>query len=163
MPYIKTLAVQTLENYVTSRETSYNDIKAYVTNYYTINYPDFLVKKKSELETSLKSINEIYLRSYFPDMNVSWKKFPNNLGHMYSKGCFRCHDGKHVTSDGKVLSQDCNICHSIISQETPFTNGKITGETLQFQHPGSADKVVRIKNCPVCHGVQRDLHLKSKD
>jgi thiosulfate reductase cytochrome b subunit len=162
LPYIKTLAVQTLENYVTSRETSLNDIKSYVTNYYKLNYPEILIKKKDELEMSVKSINEIYLRSYFPDMNVSWKKFPNNLGHMYSKGCFRCHDGKHVSSDGRVLSQDCNICHSIISQETPFTNGKITGESLQFQHPGSADKVVRIKNCPVCHGVQRDLHLKMK-
>ena len=163
LPYIKTLAVQTLENYVTSRETSYNDIKSYITNYYKREFPEVLVKKQAELQKSIKSINEIYLRSYFPDMAVSWKKFPNNLGHMYSKGCFRCHDGRHVSSDGKVLSQDCNICHSIISQETPFTNGKITGEALPFQHPGSPDKTVKIKNCPVCHGVPKDLHLNKRD
>ena len=160
LPYIKTLAVQTLENYVSSRQTSYNDIKTYITNYYKRKYPNILETNKKGLEASIKAINEIYLRSYFPDMNVSWKKFPNNLGHMYSQGCFRCHDGKHVSSDGQVLSQDCQICHTIISQETPFTNGKIIGEALPFMHPGSADKTVKIKNCPVCHGVQRDMQVK---
>ena len=39
LPYIKTLAVQTLENYVSSRETSYNDIKTYITNFYKRKYP----------------------------------------------------------------------------------------------------------------------------
>lgn len=163
IPYIKTLAVQTLENYVSSRETSLSDIRSYITSYYNRNYPNVLTEKKNELEMSIKSINDIYLRSYFPDMGVSWKKFPNNLGHMYSPGCYRCHDGKHVNNEGKVLSQDCNICHSIISQENPFSNGKMTGEQLTFMHPGSPDKTIKIKNCPVCHGVQRDAKWKLRE
>jgi thiosulfate reductase cytochrome b subunit/nitrate/TMAO reductase-like tetraheme cytochrome c subunit len=154
LPYIKMLAVQTLENYVSSRETSFNDIKSYLYKYYQSKYPQILAEKKDQLDNSIKSINEIYLRNYFPEMGVTWKKFPINIGHMYSAGCYRCHDGKHVSPEGKVISQDCNICHSIIQQETPFTNGKISGENLTFMHPGSADKTVKIKNCPVCHGVQ---------
>jgi hypothetical protein len=26
-------------------------------------------------------------------------------------GCFWCHDGNHKAKDGKVILQDCEICH----------------------------------------------------
>ena len=38
--------------------------------------------------------------------------YPNNLGHMDSPGCFRCHDGNHTTADSKrVINNDCTVCH----------------------------------------------------
>ena len=44
-------------------------------------------------------------------MKVNWKTHPNNIGHFYFPGCFRCHDGNHVSKDGKVIKQDrpCNL------------------------------------------------------
>jgi hypothetical protein len=28
-----------------------------------------------------------------------------------SPGCFRCHDDEHKASDGRVIKQDCELCH----------------------------------------------------
>jgi len=49
----------------------------------------------------------------FPAMNVSWGAHENNLGHMDFPGCFRCHDDQHKTADGRVIRQDCDLCHDI--------------------------------------------------
>jgi hypothetical protein len=41
-------------------------------------------------------------------------------------GCFRCHDGEHVTAAGKAISQDCALCHSLLAVEE--VNPKILSE-----------------------------------
>ena len=38
---------------------------------------------------------------------------PNNLGHIDSPGCFRCHDGKHLDANQQAIRLECNLCHSI--------------------------------------------------
>jgi hypothetical protein len=55
----------------------------------------------------------IYRTNVFPAMKISWGTYPNRLGHTTSEGCFRCHDESHQTKDGRVLGQDCELCHSI--------------------------------------------------
>jgi hypothetical protein len=49
----------------------------------------------------------------FPLMRVTWGTYPNQLGHIDTPGCFRCHDDSHKTKDGKAISQDCELCHAI--------------------------------------------------
>jgi len=53
----------------------------------------------------------------FPEMKVYWKTHPNNIGHFYSQGCFRCHYGNQVSKDGKTISKDCNSCHIVLNQK----------------------------------------------
>jgi hypothetical protein len=55
------------------------------------------------------------MRNIFPDMKVTWGTHLNNLGHEDSVGCFRCHDGSHTAKDGKVITNDCGACHTIIA------------------------------------------------
>jgi hypothetical protein len=50
-------------------------------------------------------------------MNVQWGTYPNHLGHVTSDGCFRCHDDKHKTSEGKVIPGDCDLCHSVLAMD----------------------------------------------
>ncbi|MBM2814342.1 MAG: hypothetical protein HW421_1104 [Ignavibacteria bacterium] len=157
IPYIKNLSVQALEGHATSRMTAYNDIKNFIWKFYDNNYPLVLREKKSSILSTIDQLNKIYLRNYFPENGVSWRKFPNNIGHLYSPGCFRCHDGNHKTPEGKVLSSDCNICHSIIEQKAP--NGQVNtmnekGE-IDFIHPGGIDKFIGSKLCYKCHGAKR--------
>jgi hypothetical protein len=45
-------------------------------------------------------------------MRVAWNTYPSNIGHRNWPGCFRCHDGKHVSPDGRVLVNDCKACHT---------------------------------------------------
>ena len=48
-------------------------------------------------------------------MKVTWGTYPSNLGHMDSPGCFRCHDGDHVSADGRSIPNDCSTCHDLLA------------------------------------------------
>jgi thiosulfate reductase cytochrome b subunit len=161
IPYIKNVAVQTLESGHISQENSLKDIKSTVMNYYKNNYPEIAKTKYNSLMTSIKSINKIFVNNYFPNMKVSWRRYPNNIGHLYSKGCFRCHDGKHVSPEGKVLGSECNNCHTIILQQPPGQPVQ-NGTDLDFVHPGGMDKFIKSRMCPGCHAakVVDPKHLK---
>jgi len=56
---------------------------------------------------------EAWSRNVFPGMKVTWGTYPNHLGHVDSPGCFRCHDDEHTSADGRVIRQDCELCHTI--------------------------------------------------
>ena len=60
------------------------------------------------------SLQTVYRRNVFPVMNVTFGTYPDNLGHITSTGCFRCHDGGHTAKDGAVISADCEYCHKQI-------------------------------------------------
>jgi hypothetical protein len=49
----------------------------------------------------------------FRNPGVTWDSFIDNGGHKDFPGCFRCHDGKHLSSEGESIRLHCNICHSI--------------------------------------------------
>lgn len=46
-------------------------------------------------------------------MKVGWGTYPNNIGHLTSPGCFRCHDDNHKAPSGKTIAQDCESCHKM--------------------------------------------------
>jgi hypothetical protein len=72
---------------------------------------------RASVEAAVGELQAIYKRNVFPDMKVTWGTYPDNIGHEDFLGCFRCHDDNHKRSDGKVLSQDCNACHTILAQD----------------------------------------------
>ena len=99
------------------------------------------------LRSAINETQRIYKTYFFPEMKTNWETHPNNIGHLYSSGCFRCHDGEHVSDNGKVISNDCNVCHTVLSDSArPAT----TPKTLSIQHPvdlgGLADR-----KCETCH------------
>jgi len=64
-----------------------------------------------------KEVLAIWDRNIFPDMNVTWGKYPMNIGHTDFPGCFRCHDGSHAAKSGDTITQDCNACHNILAMD----------------------------------------------
>ena len=48
----------------------------------------------------------------FPEMNLTWKAYPDSIGHKDSAGCFRCHDGKHLNEAGEAIPLRCTLCRS---------------------------------------------------
>ncbi len=61
---------------------------------------------------AVAAAQDVWSHNVFPAMNVSWGTYPNHLGHVDTPGCFRCHDGEHRATDGSVIRQDCELCHS---------------------------------------------------
>jgi nitrate/TMAO reductase-like tetraheme cytochrome c subunit len=65
---------------------------------------------------AVATVQEIYRRNVFPEMKVKFGTYPDNLGHMTSNGCFRCHDGSHTAKDGTAINADCEYCHKQIEK-----------------------------------------------
>lgn len=143
-----------------SRKTAFEDIKNYVYGFYKEYYPDALINKEKEIEKAIHIFYRFYMDNYFPEMKVNWKNYPVNNGHLYSPGCFRCHDGKHINpATGKVITNDCNACHTINYQKLPTGEDFVSSTGLEFIHPGGIEKLAQKKECYICHGPQRQQQI----
>ena len=70
------------------------------------------------IRPAIAAVQQIYTDNFFPEMKADWRAYPDNIGHKDWPGCFRCHDGKHVSTAGKrtIKANDCNACHLILAQ-----------------------------------------------
>ena len=112
LPFIRREAVAALKVNYPDAVTAQQDIAARLTGFYRSN-GDVYATRKADVDHAVESAQRIYSRNIFPSMNVVWGTYPNNIGHMDSPGCFRCHDDNHKTKDGRVIKQDCDMCHDI--------------------------------------------------
>ncbi len=151
LPYIKSVSVQALNTTYTTKPIALDSIKTYIEEFYQANYPSEYAEKKASIESSIKGVQKIYSLNDFPEMNVSWKKYPNNIGHMYSSGCFRCHDGKHVSSDGKVISKNCTACHTILSEQVGDQKPEVALDGVPYIHPVNIGNSWKSMLCSDCH------------
>ena len=123
-----------------------------VWNYYRENYPEVAETQGALVTQAVATTHDLFSTNIFPEMRVSWRGFPDHIGHLTTPGCFRCHDGLHETETGEVISRDCNLCHGIVSQEVK------TGETyeslasVEYKHPEDIDEEWKETACSDCHG-----------
>ena len=154
LPNIKSASVQALSNTYPSTAAAMENIPTTLMGFYQDQFPDVAQKKSHLIQAAAEELKLQYSRNFFPDMHVSWKAYPNNLGHMTDLGCFRCHDGKHVSATGKVLSKDCNLCHTFHHQGTDPTPTTLAVTGLEFEHPAEIGEAWKEMNCKDCHGGQ---------
>ncbi len=112
LPYIKQQGVEVLEAKYATEEEAAVAIAA-VTDFYKENYPDVYATRQADVDQAVAELQAIFDRTTFPFMNVDWQSHTNNVGHKDFPGCFRCHDGKHLSQDNQAIRLECNICHSI--------------------------------------------------
>lgn len=64
------------------------------------------------VQRAVAATQDMWQTNVFPAMHVTWGTYPNNIGHVDTPGCFRCHDDSHKAADGMVIRQDCELCHT---------------------------------------------------
>jgi nitrate/TMAO reductase-like tetraheme cytochrome c subunit len=140
LPWIKTNAVFALTRAYTNETQALQSIATLLSE----RYPG-----DGRIRPAIDSVQQIYKENFFPEMNASWEKYPNNIGHKDWAGCFRCHDGQHKTVDGKrmIKANDCNACHTILTQGSGADLNLLTPNGQKFKHPG--DEVDGA--CNDCH------------
>lgn len=151
LPYVKTRALEMLETAYATKQGALDSIQLGIETYYQETYPALASSKKAAITRTVGTLQDIYKRNYFPEMNVSWKKFPDHIGHMYYPGCFRCHDGKHVSSTGLVLSRECSSCHTILAQQFKADTLHVSLAGLEYRHPVDIGDAWKEMNCSECH------------
>ena len=149
LPFIKKVAVDLLEKQYKTAKEAHAAISAGIPAFYAKEYPAIAKEKAAAITQAVEQVKDIYSRNFFPEMKVSWSTYPSNLGHFYTPGCFRCHDDKHRTASGKVISKDCKICHTLLNQ----TQENIPAGTKpkDFVHPVDIGDELHKTNCSECH------------
>ena len=149
LPFIKQQSVQVLTGDYKSTDEAKQAIAAGIGKFYQEKYPQIASNKSDSINGAISELQRIYDITFFPYMRVNWKTHPNNIGHLYFPGCFRCHDGNHVSKDGRVISKDCNSCHTVLEQQESGTEiAALPVET--FKHPVDIGDLENV-NCADCH------------
>lgn len=146
IPWVKSNAVYALTRNYTNETQALRTIATILAE----KYPS---EKFAALQASVRStiamVQQIYTNNFFPEMKARWQAYPDNIGHKDWAGCFRCHDGNHMTADGKrsIKASDCNTCHTILAQGSGAQLEQLTPNGQKFKHPG--DEVDGA--CNDCH------------
>lgn len=160
LPFLKMKAVELLSGEYATNDEAVNAIAAKFPEYYKTSYPDIYTSKKAEIDRATAEIQNIYQTYFFPEMKTDWRAHPNNIGHQTAQGCFRCHNGEMKSKEGKIISNDCAVCHTTIDQT--FAGKTIVPADGRFQHPVNLGDRGQFQ-CASCHsgnrGFQHPLNL----
>ena len=129
LPWIKTNAVYVLTQTYANETEALQKIATFLANRYP-NHP--------AIRPAIEAVQGIYKINFFPEMKANWKSYPNNIGHKDWPGCFRCHDDKHKTADGKqsIRGNECNVCHVLLAQGSGKELEQLSATGHKFKHPG---------------------------
>ena len=140
LPFAKQQAVAVLSKEYSTTPQAVTAIARDFSAYYQKNYPAVVQSKSASIKRSSDTLRQIFQNTRFPEMSVDWRSHRDNVGHLYSLGCFRCHDDQHVSPDGKRISKECTLCHTVLGDTA----------TAEFQHPVDLGDL-RNFNCSDCH------------
>jgi nitrate/TMAO reductase-like tetraheme cytochrome c subunit len=152
IPFIKKLAMGILKQTFRDKDTALIIIKDSIINYYKSDYKEYFTGNSPIIDNSISSIQKAFAENTFPRMKVTYDVYPEHIGHLESEGCFRCHNNQFKSANGRTISRDCNLCHTIVGQGKPgsiqLTNIR---ETLEFNHPVDIGTAWKESNCSECH------------
>jgi hypothetical protein len=95
---------------------------------------DELGRRRGAIRGAAKELAQSYRFNNYPRLRITWGTYPSHLGHRQTaEGCFRCHDDAHKTKDGKVIPQDCDLCHDVLAEEDEKPD--VPKEVLELGHP----------------------------
>lgn len=152
LPFLKLKAVEVLSGNYATTEEALNAIATKFPDYYKVSYPDIYATKKMAIDAATTELQHLYQTYFFPEMKTDWQSSANNIGHLTAQGCFRCHDGQMSSKDGKIIRNECNICHTAADQTI---KGKtFTPQDGKFQHPVNLGDRGNFK-CAACHSGNR--------
>ena len=152
LPEIKRIAQEVCIEEYESIEEAEQSIQQNISAFYADKYPEIYSKEKNKIEQAVKTVQTLFLQNIFPEMKVRWDTHLSHIGHLFSKGCFRCHNETHKSSQNDKIRQDCSLCHVITAQGNPweFMEGTMT-EPLEFKHPVDIDEAWKEGLCSECH------------
>jgi hypothetical protein len=111
LPFARRQAVEALSATYADRSTAEREIADRLRVFYATNRSTD--GQSADVDQLVRTAQFLYARNVFPAMKVSWGAHADNLGHAGAPGCFRCHDDQHKAADGRVIRQDCSLCHEI--------------------------------------------------
>lgn len=152
IPEVKFVVLEALREEYDTTEEAMNGLEKTIRD----EYQDWMeddTQKQERIENTIAAAQEIYSTNIFPEWKVDWTIYPWNIGHFQFPGCYRCHNDKHKTADGEVISNDCKLCHVIVKQGEGWDEvGSLEYKEQNFYHPRGFGEDWGGGNCHECHG-----------
>ncbi|HSG25991.1 MAG TPA: NapC/NirT family cytochrome c [Anaerolineales bacterium] len=159
LPYIVRESVALLRTEYSDKDTALDAMNGLM-DFYNTNYPEVASQQSELIYQAIETLQDIYGQNVFPEQEIDWDSHPDNLGHKDDPGCFRCHDGKHLTTEGEAVRLECNICHSVpvIGSATQLTtNIELVSGPEPVSHTLTTWMALhgRVKDnsCMACHST----------
>jgi hypothetical protein len=149
LPFIKQKSVDVLSAPYKTTDEGVAAIAKNLDAFYRSEHADVYAAKKPAITRSIAAVQDTFRSTIFPEMRVDWRTHPDNRGHFYYPGCFRCHDGQHVSAAGQVISKQCNVCHTVAGQ-TEGTTVMVQTPDIGFTHPLDLGDLTQV-TCSECH------------
>ncbi|MES0339281.1 MAG: NapC/NirT family cytochrome c [Anaerolineales bacterium] len=112
IPEIRLKGLEVLQAPYESKAAGLNGIEGLIT-YYQKYYAEYYAINNADVNQAIDALVNFYTISVYPEQKSDWDSHNDNLGHVDSPGCFRCHDGKHFNGQDEAIRLECNLCHSI--------------------------------------------------
>jgi nitrate/TMAO reductase-like tetraheme cytochrome c subunit len=112
LPEIRQQAIDILSTRYASDAAAHEAIEM-LQDFYIDSYPQVALERLDEINEAVDLLHDLYSQMVFREQKIDWTTHPDNLGHKDDPGCFRCHDGKHLTGSEEAIRLECNLCHSI--------------------------------------------------
>ena len=109
LPFVRRETVAVLKVEYTDQQAAVEAIRRRLTEFYR----DSDASRASSVARSLAAAERLYQTNVFPEMKVFWGTYKTQLGHTDLPGCARCHDDQHKARDGRLVRQDCALCHRL--------------------------------------------------
>ena len=153
LPYIKQIAMEVFfSEYFEDKDTAKLVIRDRIESFYKEEHPDIYANQKHLVDQAVEGAIAGFSSNMFPYMQAGWDAYPDHIGHKVYDGCFRCHNDRHTSESGRVISMDCNLCHTILQQGTPGNyETALFNEALEFQHPVELEDGWKEDLCSECH------------
>lgn len=117
IPFIKQQGLEAITQEYGNAEEARVAISRRLHAWYGEHFPEYAGEKKPLLDRAVQGVYLAYAENVFPGMRITWNTYENFAGHWNDSGCFRCHNDLLVDQDGKNISRDCRICHTVLAQK----------------------------------------------
>lgn len=168
LPYVVREGIALLSAEYPDKDSAIAEM-ASLADFYEQNYPEVYANQIDQIEQAIATLQDIYNQNVFPDQLMDWNTHPDNIGHKTDPGCFRCHDGEHLSTEGEAIRLECNICHAIpvVSRENQLTtNIEIGNSPEPVSHTLTTWMALhgRVKDnsCKACHTTPAGIPDLSK-
>lgn len=115
LPYVRRESVRLLKETKGSVDEARRSLAAGLGAFYGKEHPGLVASHGAAITAAGRALGDLYARNVFPAMAVTWGTYPDHRGHDAWPGCIRCHDDDHAAPDGRVIRQDCEICHTEVT------------------------------------------------
>ncbi len=117
LPWAKKQGLEILRTEYATTEEAEKQIPESLVGFYQVQYPQLYRTRRADITRSGLELLAIYKRNVFPEMKITWRTYPDNIGHTDFTGCFRCHFGNHKSDEGTMITTTCTACHQILARD----------------------------------------------